>query len=428
MPRTSAGILFQRMNIYGSLSSGTPPVDPPPDPPPDIPNDPSAGPEWQVPIHTYTATSRDDFLTKYANAVGGDQIIVPDGLNLGILNLNRNGTNEGLPITVRIAGTRPNTSSAYLGGKLTVSGRYNTVWGIRAMGQQAEITGESSKLRRVLFKGARIKNGGTHPGQIIINGRNNWLEYCEIDDCDSRGVRVETAARGGGVLHCYFHDFNEPDTAQVYEPIQIGEGSNTFRLYTDPADGFRVGWCYAENCNRYNQENECPSVKAPFAILNDYHIHNSKNIQMRFARNTSLYRCRVTGNGFFGIQGPDHYFENCEAENAIGFRFFMSNWNSDAPGNPPSGAGAGAADAQYPSVERPKMTGCKGNVEFGHKPESFCTLRVQNAELYGKVSGTIKNTQGGLPCWTEYLDPLVPLAPAARWTAFSQGLLAGLPT
>ena len=379
-----------------------------------------------APGRTFLVGSRDEFLARYDRAVGGDHIIVRNGINLGTLALTRSGDGPSRPIVIRVEGAIPSRATAYLGGALSLTGNYNTLWGIRAMAQTVYVSGQGCRLRRVLFQGARIKTDGPHPGQCILDGRDIAVEYCEMSDCDSRGFRFERNARACKILHCYIHDFNFMASDQTYEPIQVGEGANTFRWFADPADGHEIGWCYIENCNQYNRENEAISIKAPFTLVHDCHVHNARNIQLRCARNTRLERVLVTGNGFVGIQGPDHVLQSVWADNEAGIRLHRGNWNSDDPGIPPSGAKMG--QPQYPSCTRTRLIGCKGNIEVGyrHSDQGGTDYRVTDLRIEGHFSGRISNAQGGSQEWTEVFEPSGPVAAPPTYRANSQGLLADL--
>src|SRR5690606_3879344 len=100
--------------------------------------------------------------------------------------------NAGKPFVLAIADNAPSLNSALLGGTTTISGNHNMLLGIRAMGQRVTLRGTGARLRRVLFRGARIKAGSTHPGQCILDARGVLVEYCEMDDSDARGFRFES--------------------------------------------------------------------------------------------------------------------------------------------------------------------------------------------------------------------------------------------
>ena len=385
-----------------------------------------------TPGRTFIASSRDDFLSKYATAVGGDLIKVNDGVNLGSLTLSRNGDNAGKPIMVSINAAAPHVNSARLGGTLDVRGQYNTIWGIRANQYRVELHGNYSKIRRVLFAGARIRTASSQPCQFQAYGRGNNVEYCTMSDCDSRGMKWGSGSRGGKLLHSVIYDFIQNSGDQVFEPIQLGEGASTYNDIVNAGDGFEIGWCYCENCNQNTRENECPSVKHGYVYIHHYHLNQCKTLNLRFARRGTLELVRIENGVSPNLEGhgPDHKLNSVWAQS---IRWGAGNWDDRNSPDPPSGSGS--APAVFPSTYRVKMIGCKGNVSIGHDYSDLVALPAAGGNIFaakeikieGHISGSISSSQPGGQPWTtgSASEPILGTPPV--YTKTSQGVMADLP-
>jgi hypothetical protein len=384
-----------------------------------IRNDDVVGGELGEVLRTFHARNRDEAVAMINAGKGGDLIRIQNGVNVGGLVVNSPGDNAGRPLMIACQDDRPSVASFVMGGDLVINAPHVLFWGGRVMGQKVLLQGDYSRLRRVLFKGARIKSQG-HPGQVIVNGRGNVIEYFEMDDSDSRGIRLETKARATRILHGYIHDFVQADPEQVFEPIQLYEGGNTYRLYPDPKDGPEVGWCYFHNCNKRNKENEDLSVKGPFANLHHLHFDLGRCLNFRFSYHGRAFAVRITNGGWLMFAGADNVLNSVWIDDAHGFQIQRGNWDSASPGIPPPGAGG---PSQHPNALRPKLVRCKGNISIGTEAGS---IRVVDARIEGHLGGNIIDVQGGVKAWTQVAEASEPGEVPPLYDATSQGILAGL--
>ena len=380
--------------------------------------------EWPTPNRTFRVATRAAFARRYTQAVGGDLILVGNGVDLGSFIFDRNGDNAQQPIIVAAADRAPGPASAFFSGRAEVPGRFNLLWGLRAMGQQMAVTGEGSVLRRILFQGARIKRGTVHPHQVSINGRGIRVEYCEIADSDARGIGLLSNCRQVRILHCYFHDFTQADTNQVYEPLQLGVGAGDYLGIPNAAEGNEVGWCYFFNINQQNTENENPSIKLPWTWVHDVHCHQARNVTCRFTHDTVLERIRITKSGFIAIQGARNTARNCWVETRTGIRTFRGSWDSSSPGEP--------VGSNIPNSLDTQIVNCRGNIEIGALVQGNETIRSQGTRIrshrggYAGAAWTITNRQGGEQEWLIEEAPEIPAETPPSYGPLSQGLLADL--
>ena len=100
--------------------------------------------EWPTPNRTFRVATRAAFARRYTQAVGGDLILVGNGVDLGSFTFDRNGDNAEQPIIVAAADRAPGPASAFFSGRAEVPGRFNR---LRACGPWASRWRSPARVR-----------------------------------------------------------------------------------------------------------------------------------------------------------------------------------------------------------------------------------------------------------------------------------------
>jgi hypothetical protein len=363
-----------------------------------------------TPLRTFNVNSKTDFLNLYNSAIPGDQINITANINLGGLTLDRDGESYSKPIIITTVGSTSPSTSAYLGGKLTIVGKHNIVYNVRGRGQLVELQGEGARVIFMKWDVLAIKGSPpTYPFVLTMAGRGQFMEGCEIPGCDSQGVVIKNSARACGILNNHLHDFNESAISGSFRPIQVGEDASVYSVLTEQKDRHHVGGNCIWKCNK-----NTPEIAAIRAYFNYTYVYrndcdNAKNIEL-FGKDCRAESNRTRGSDTdFGltVYGKGTVVNSHinavygTAPTAVGnIRLATGDFDSAGPGSPSAG--------QSPSANTVKLIGTTGNIQVGVGSK---LVRAKAISIEGKVSGTVSNTQGGTVEYTTVATPSETIKP-----------------